>query len=738
MISCILFSGDMRLILVSNRLPVQEDGSANVGGLATGLASFLSHWKSTNNEVIWLGWPGKSIPEKEQKQFSEQMMRDHSTVPVFLKQKLADSYYNGFCNKTIWPLFHYFTAHCEYSYTTFDAYIEANTEFLKTVASIYQEGDWVWIHDYHLFLLPGMLRNLFPNMLISFFLHIPFPTFEVFRQMPETFSTRILQGMLGADLIGFHTQSYSQYFSRTILRCLGIENERGTIYLQNHLTRTGYFPMGINVEQFSNYSKSEECNHIAKEINKNHKDLKQILSVDRLDYTKGVLQRLNAFELFLKQNPNWIRKCKLVLILVPSRTDVSTYQSMKRAIDERVGAINGSFGTLDWTPILYQYKGFPFEELVPLYKNTHVMLVTPFRDGMNLVAKEFLVSQECGMLVLSEMAGAAAELPEAILVNPNDLRGMALAIQEAIEMEPEEIHARNNIMIKRLSENTVDSWAEKIFIETKEASDKNFSFQTKAISPASDILLPSNDKPIFIIFDYDGTLVNFKPLPHLAILTPELINLLKELISFQKVSIAIISGREKSFLEKTFQSLSVQLVAEHGAWYFPPEKTGWVSMFTSSGEWKTHIINHLNEFSKRVPGSFTEEKEFSLVWHFRNADPAIGLNAAREMLDELSQISANRGFFVQRGEKIIEVREYGIGKGKAALKLLPSDSQNIYVFGDDTTDEDMFREMDDSVTSIKIGKSETIAKYRLNNPDDVKLWIQSLLSYLKGTSNDST
>jgi len=586
------------------------------------------------------------------------------------------------------------------------------------------------------FSLPGILRNIYPNIFLSFFLHIPFPTFEIFRLIPERFRTKILHGLLGADLIGFHTQSYTQYFLRTLLRCQGIENERGVVFYQNHLTKTGAFPMGINVEQFYDYSKSKACKDIANTININHKNLKQILSVDRLDYTKGVLQRLNAFELFLKKYPQWIRKCKFVLVLVPSRTDVSSYQSMKRAIDEKVGAINGSYGTLDWTPILYQYKGFPFEELVPLYKNTHVMLVTPFRDGMNLVAKEFLVSQDCGMLVLSEMAGASAELPEAILVNPSDLNGMAEAIFEAIEMDQEEIHKRNQIMIKRLSENSVKNWAERILNETTEAVNKNLSFQTKSISPNSESLLPENNKKIFIIFDYDGTLVPFESLPHLALPKQELMDSLRELLQFKNVSIAIVSGRDRSFLENVFVHVPIQLIAEHGAWSKSPEEKTWKSIFTSSGEWKSQIRNHLNEFSKRVPGSFTEEKDFSLVWHFRNADPDIGLNAAREMLDELSQISANNGFFVQRGNKIIEIREYGTGKGKAALKILPSEDTNIYVFGDDTTDEDMFREMQESVKTVKIGKSETIAKYRFRNPDDVMLWIKNIIKYLKERVHD--
>ncbi|TGM32226.1 bifunctional alpha,alpha-trehalose-phosphate synthase (UDP-forming)/trehalose-phosphatase [Leptospira biflexa] len=728
----------MRLILVSNRLPVQWDGTPNVGGLATGLSSFLSHWKSLGNEVVWVGWPGKSIPEKEQRNYSKKMLEEHGTIPVFLKQKLADSFYNGFCNKTIWPLFHYFTANCEFSDLTFASYEEANQEFAKAIKEIYQPGDWVWVHDYHLFLLPGILRSEFPNILLSFFLHIPFPTFEVFRLLPERIRSKILEGVLGADLIGFHTQSYTQYFLRSLLRCLGIENERGIIYFQNHLTKAAAFPMGINVEQFSKYANSDECETIANQINVNHKNLKQILSVDRLDYTKGVLQRLNAFELFLKNNPQWIKKCKLVLVLVPSRTDVSSYQSMKRAIDEKIGAINGSFGTLDWTPILYQYKGFPFEELVPLYKNTHVMLVTPFRDGMNLVAKEFLVSQKNGMLVLSEMAGASAELPEAILVNPNDLSGMADAIKEAIEMEESEINIRNQVMVSRLKENSVMEWAKKIFNETEETANQNLNFQTKSIPPHSDSLLPKSNSPIFILFDYDGTLVPFQSFPHLAVPSKELVNSLTQLSKFSNVSVAIISGRDRKFLESIFFDMPFHLVAEHGAWHRAPNQTEWQALFFSNAEWKKEIKSHLEEFSKRVPGSFTEEKEFSLVWHFRNADPDIGLNAAREMLDELSQISSNSGFFVQRGNKIIEVREYGTGKGKAALKILPNTSIQTFVFGDDTTDEDMFRELPDHAISVKIGKSETIAKFRFQSTDDVHLWIQNLIKHLTKVHNDVT
>ncbi|MCW7466886.1 bifunctional alpha,alpha-trehalose-phosphate synthase (UDP-forming)/trehalose-phosphatase [Leptospira levettii] len=728
----------MRLILVSNRLPVQWDGTPNVGGLATGLSSFLSHWKSQGHEVLWVGWPGKSIPEKEQSLYAEKMLEEHGTIPVFLKQKLADSFYNGFCNKTIWPLFHYFTANCEYSDVTFDSYEEANEEFAKTIRSIYQPGDWVWVHDYHLFLLPGILRNEFPNILLSFFLHIPFPTFEIFRLLPERFRTKILEGLLGADLIGFHTQSYTQYFLRSLLRCLGIENERGIIYFQNHLTKTAASPMGINVEQFSKYANSEECITIANQINTNHKNLKQILSVDRLDYTKGVLQRLNAFELFLKQNPNWIKRCKLVLVLVPSRTDVSSYQSMKRAIDEKVGAINGSFGTLDWTPILYQYKGFPFEELVPLYKNTHVMLVTPFRDGMNLVAKEFLVSQRNGMLVLSEMAGASAELPEAILVNPNDLSGMSNAIKEAIEMDETEIVTRNQVMISRLKENSVMDWANKIYLETEETAKRNQNFQTKSISPNSELLLPKTKQPIFIIFDYDGTLVPFRSLPHLAVPTKELITSITKLTQNSNVSIAIISGRDRKFLESIFTGLPLHLVAEHGAWHKAPLEPEWTSLFHSHLDWKKEIKMHLDEFTKRVPGSFTEEKEYSLVWHFRNADPDIGLNAAREMLDELSQISSNSGFFVQRGNKIIEVREYGTGKGKAAMKILPNKEWETFAFGDDTTDEDMYRELPETAITVKIGKSETIAKYRFQNTDDVHSWIGSLINHLEAVGSNAT
>lgn len=714
----------MRLLLVSNRLPVSLDGKPNVGGLATGLSSFLQSWEENQNTYLWIGWPGRSIPEKDQVDLKDRMFHESGTVPVFIKQKLADLFYNGFCNKTIWPLFHYFPSLCEYSDSQFEAYKEVNELFAFKILESYQPGDWIWIHDYHLFLVPALLREKLPEAAISFFLHIPFPTFEVFRLMPERYRTPILHGLLGADVVGFHTQSYTQYFLRSLLRCGGFENERGQIYHKNHLTKAMSFPMGIDVNKFESYQKTDEFKLKVKILKEQKSGKKNILSVDRLDYSKGILQRLNSFELFLKTYPQWIGKCQLTLVLVPSRTEVSSYQSMKRAIDEKIGLINGNFGSLDWTPILYLYKGFPFEDLVPLYSNSDVLLVTPYRDGMNLVAKEFLISENNGVLVLSEMAGAAEELPESILVNPNDIVSVSDAILQALEMDEEEIFKRNKVMKERLSKNSVAHWANRIYEETFSALAENLSFHTKSISPESEVLMPKENQSYFLIFDYDGTLVDFQSLPHLAILENHTKLLMEKLVKTNRVEIAIISGRDKTFLKNQFQNLPIHLVGEHGAWHLAPNAKEWNALFTSAMVWKEEIKKRMDHFSLRVPGSFTEEKQYSLVWHFRNADPDIGLNAAREMLDELSQVSANQGFYVQRGNKIVEVREFGTGKGKAALKIMPQNKPFVYVFGDDTTDEDMFREFNEFGTTVKIGTSETIANYRFKHPTDVKTWME--------------
>jgi len=717
----------MRLILVSNRLPISPQGKPTIGGLATGLSSFLDHWKTSGNESLWVGWPGPVDSEEERTELSRKFRKEHNAIPVFIKQKLFDSFYLSFCNNTLWPLFHYFTSLTKITEDSFESYKEVNEIYANKISEIYKDEDWIWIHDYHLMLVPAILRKKFPKAKISFFLHIPFPTFEIFRFLPSTIRSSILQGLLGSDLIGFHTQLYTQYFLRSVLRILGIDNNFGTIPFEGRSVTTGSYPMGIDYRKFSDFANSTVCKKKILKIKKDN--LKIILSVDRLDYSKGVLQRLVAFDLFLKQNPEWREKCKFILIIVPSRTQIQSYSEMKSAIDEKVGLINGNYGNLNWSPIIYQYKGFSFEDLVAYYNVSDAILVTPFRDGMNLIAKEFIASQTetNGILILSETAGASAELGEAIIVNPNDVQEIADGIQLALTMPEKEKEKRNRFLKKRISKYDINYWANEILKDTNknnasETYSKTIHFKKEDWKQViSD--LDSRDKTIFFL-DYDGTLRELEKKPEDAFPTEEISDLLRALSKNNSFEIVLISGRTRSFLETYFSDLPVHLIAEHGFWWKKPNEA-WASQFQSQSLWKEEIKHLLDEYEARVPGSFVEEKDFSLVWHYRNADPEAGLKYSKELMDELFQISANSGFIVLPGNKIIEVREFGTGKGRAINVFLESkENVSVIAIGDDATDEEMFSAVPEFAISIKVGLGDSIAKYRLNHPTEVREFLK--------------
>ncbi|TGN10061.1 bifunctional alpha,alpha-trehalose-phosphate synthase (UDP-forming)/trehalose-phosphatase [Leptospira ilyithenensis] len=713
----------MRLILVSNRLPVTPQGKPTIGGLATGLSRFLDHWKKSGNESLWVGWPGPIDSEDGKSELEKKLRTEHNAIPVFIKQKLFDQFYNGFCNDTLWPLFHYFTSLTQITRDSFESYKEVNQIYADKVAGIYEDGDWIWVHDYHLMLLPAILRKKFPKAKISFFLHIPFPTFEIFRFLSTQIRSSILQGLLGSDLIGFHTQLYTQYFLRSVLRILGIENNFGIIPVEGRSVIAGSYPMGIDYNRFSDFANTAACKRKTFKIKTDK--MKIILSVDRLDYSKGVLQRLVAFDLFLKQNPEWREKCKFILIIVPSRTGIRSYSEMKRAIDEKVGLINGDYGNLNWSPIIYQYKGFSFEDLVSYYNASDTILVTPFRDGMNLIAKEFIASQTetNGILILSETAGASSELGEAILVNPNDVQEIADGIRIALTMPEAERQKRNSFLKKRIHKYNINYWASEILKDTnKSISNKTYSKTTtlqkddwkKIISDCN-----SKAKTIFFL-DYDGTLRELQRKPEDAYPTEEILNLLQTLAKEDKFEIVIISGRTKTFLESYFNELPIHLIAEHGVWWKQPNEN-WVSQFQSQSLWKEEIKHLLDEYEARVPGSFVEEKDFSLVWHYRNADPEAGLKYSKELLDELFQISVNSGFIVLPGSKIIEIREFGTGKGRIVNVFLESKNDvSVIAIGDDTTDEEMFQSLPESSITIKVGLGDSFAKYRLAHPEEVR------------------
>ena len=732
----------MSLLIVSNRLPVtiEEDNNSFVlkessGGLVSGISSYLSSMQRAKNNKAsykWLGWPGKTISESLKKSFLEKSDK-MNLKPIFLSEKVMDKFYLGFCNKTIWPLFHYFTTYSVYDEESWNIYKQVNLNFRDELLKVIQADDTIWIHDYHLMLLPKLLRDSVPDAKIGFFLHIPFPSYEIFRMLPKDWRRDILEGMLGADLVGFHTYDYTRYFFSCVQRILGYENNFGQILLPDRLVNAETFPMGIDFDGFANSAESAEAKLEIKQIRDNFGDSKIILSIDRLDYSKGILNRLKGFKRFLKLNPEWHNKVNLLMIVVPSRVGVERYSQMKREINELVGYINGKYGNLNWTPIIYQYRFINQNALSGLYNASDAALITPLRDGMNLISKEYLACKTAstGVLILSEMAGASKELGEALIINPNNTEEIASAIKEALEMPQAEQKRRNIIMRSRIKRYNVNKWADYFINTLNKVKQTQMLWSSRLLDlkhKEEMICAFRRSKKSILFLDYDGTLVPFESRPEQAAPSEKLLKLIESLCSSRGTDIALISGRDRYTMEKWFGAQNIILAAEHGAWI--KEKHGeWTQQNLFKTEWKKSIYPFLENYTDLLPGSFIEEKDFSLVWHYRKSDPEQSQVKSREMLDDLVSLTANIDVQVMQGNKIIEIRNNGINKGAIASSILMGDKYDfIFAAGDDWTDEDMFKALPESAYTIKIGINSSHAKYNLHNSGELRNLIEGFIN----------
>src|SRR6202012_1660816 len=432
-----------RLIIISNRLPfsLDKDGDKvslrqSSGGLVSAIKSYFENTTAQRGDLtekMWMGVADFPQEDWDQAVAAHADNQDFGILPVFVDKELYDKYYNGFSNSVLWPLFHYFSSLADYKKNYFEAYVQVNQLFAKKIIPLLQPGDQVWIHDYQLMILPHLLRTKKPDATIGFFLHIPFPSYEIFRLLPTEWKKTLLHGVMGADLIGFHTYDYVQHFLQSVKMLLGVENYFHNLQYQDRLIRIDLFPIGIDYNKFHDAAFDAEVQDIRDKIRTDLGDKKIIFSVDRLDYTKGLMHRLNGFEYFLERYPEWKEKMVFILNIVPSRSNIPAYNERKRMIEEKVGTINGRFSSISWQPVIYRYNHLSFKELVGLYQAADVALITPLRDGMNLVAKEYVASSlGRGVLILSELAGAASELSEAILVNPTDTSDVASSITRAL------------------------------------------------------------------------------------------------------------------------------------------------------------------------------------------------------------------------------------------------------------------------------------------------------------------
>ena len=731
----------MRLVIVSNRLPFTvsfPEGApqfkASAGGLTTGLWSYLDRKALDGTETpdyLWMGWPGASVPPEHEAAVMSYAGHQFKSSPVYLPEESMDRFYLGFCNKTIWPLFHYFPMLTHYEEDNWQEYRNVNRAFGEAVVAALRPDDVLWIHDYHLMLLPKLVREKFPDMPIGFFLHIPFPSFEIFRMLPRPWREEIIEGLLGSSLIGFHTHDYVRDFFTSVLRTCGYEHQLGSLALRDRVVKVDTFPMGVEFDRFAAAAVTRETELSVEELRQKCIGQKVIFSVDRLDYTKGLINRLRGYETFLKLNPQWHGKVVFIISVAPSRIGVDSYQAMKSELEQTVGRIVGDYGNVHWTPLVYQFRNLTFEEIVPLYRLCDVALITPLRDGMNLVAKEFIASRpdQTGVLILSEMAGAAKEMGEAIIINPFHREDFAKALEQALTMPVEEQIKRNKLLQDRLQRYNVVRWADD-FVQALVSTQKTEAArQARLLTGKASISMLQqyrDAKRRTLLLDYDGTLVPFSSEPKLAQPDAELIELLGALGSDPVNHVTIISGRPRRTLEEWVGHLPISLIAEHGVW-LRNQGGDWRMLKTMTTGWKERVRPILQLYVDRLPGALLEEKEFSLAWHYRRADPEQAPLRAKELLDDLAGYTRNIDVQVFEGNKVIEIRNSGVNKGTAGLEWLKQFQPDFVLgIGDDWTDEDLFRALPPTAFSVRVGLANTSARYYLSGPATVRKMLREL------------
>ncbi|MDX1918016.1 MAG: bifunctional alpha,alpha-trehalose-phosphate synthase (UDP-forming)/trehalose-phosphatase [Candidatus Caenarcaniphilales bacterium] len=717
-----------KVIMVANRLPVNirftDQGviyQSSPGGLATAARSLPEEYNCE-----WIGWPGElDFHKYNEKQIQTELNTQYGCEPIFLTRSQLNRYYYGMSNAVLWPIFHYLATHVDYKESDWECYVEVNELFAERVCTKLEQNPEipVWIHDYQLCLMPGMVRLRFPKARIGFFLHTPFPSSEVFRTFPHR--EDLLQGLLGASLIGFHTYGYLRHFRSSVLRLLGIDCDLDSAQLPDgRRVQFGVFPIGVDAKAIAAAKNGDGINSKTLDLVDNIADARKIiLSVDRLDYAKGLLRRLRGFKCFLERVPERACEYVLILIAVPSRTKIASYRKLKEDLEVLINEINESFEQYPHEPIAYHYNSYNFSDLIAFYNRSEIALVTPLCDGMNLVAKEFVAAkQDSGVLILSEFAGAACELGEAVIVNSWSPDHIADALEQAIAMPANEREKRMRAMNYKVHLNDIKRWASIFFRQLENSSvldSYEKPFFLTVVERDQIITEYRAAKKKLLLLDFDGTLISFKKTPELAYPDQELLNLILRLA--KTCEITIISGRSRENLESWFRELPVNLSAEHGLWIRLQGDQDWQKMLPNDFtlDWFSKVEEIMESYVLATPGSLIERKEVSIVWHHRAADPEFGQSQARELVVLLKNILQDIPVQVNSGKAIVEVRPITTNKGNIFhhLDLFKREYDLIYAFGDDETDEDLFRAgiSRPQVITFKVGQGATNAQYRLHD-----------------------
>ncbi len=715
------------------------DVEQSSGGLAAAL-------RGVGGSRRWVGWPGSVIPPDREAEVRNVLAAD-GLYPVFLSAEDEEDFYGRICNDSIWPLFHYLPDRFSFTQDAWVRYVDVNERFADAIAEHCTPGCQVWIQDFQLMLVPEALRRRRADVSIGFFLHVPFPSSEIYRLLPSR--EQVLRGLLGADYIGFHTGDYVRHFRSSCLRVLGIEPGPDLVEHEGRVVGVGADPIGIDVESLLETLADPATAEVQAEIEARYTGRRLILGIERLDYTKGIPQKLQAFERFLEQDPERATTTTMLQVLVPSRLESPDYRAQRDEIELMVAHVNGRFGEPGRTPVEYLHRSLSPAELVSLYRRADVMAVTPLRDGMNLVAQEFVLCQSAetdlpgrfrGALVLSELAGAAHVLPGALLVNPWDVDDIVARFTEALELDPEERRRRLGLMAGRVEQLDCRRWADTFLGRLARYTRRDRQTQsTRLLDDGSRERIGQRfvrARRRTLLLDYDGTLRELATHPDLAVPTREIVELLGDLAALPATEVHVVSGRRQETLEQWFGDLPVYLCAEHGYLARAPDGQ-WERQLDVDLSWMPRIERLLRRVTADVPGTLVERKSCSVTWHYRQAEPEYGAWRARELLVAIEQLLLGAPAEILLGHRVIEVRARGVNKGAYVRALFPQGRESshfVLAAGDDRTDLDLYTALPAGSIGVHVGRPQRRARdvsprdqYVVESPRAVRSLLRSLV-----------
>ncbi|XP_047476832.1 alpha,alpha-trehalose-phosphate synthase [UDP-forming]-like [Penaeus chinensis] len=751
------------MVVVANRLPFtvqknpvtgQMERKHCAGGLVTAVAPVVVETKG-----LWVGWSGQhqedgvvEIPEANPNDQSPTAgLKSWQVKPMMSQKTLFDNYYNGCCNATFWPLFHSMPDRAIFQQDKWEAYREVNEQFAKLTVEAVQSLSksnpetipLVWLHDYHLMMAANSIRDRCDKLglpiKMAFFLHIPFPSWDIMRLFP--WDDELLQGILGCDSVGFHVEDYCLNFIDCCQRRLGCRVDREQMLVEHNGRTVSVHPLPISIPYDRFVSLAEK----APQVVKNNEQEQLLLGVDRLDYTKGLVHRIRAFETLLQKHPEHIEHVTFLQVAVPSRTDVKEYQELKEDLDQLIGRINGRFSTPNWSPIRYIYGCVSQEQLAAFYRDSSVAVVTPLRDGMNLVAKEFVACQvsEPGVLMLSPFAGAGTSMHEALIVNPYETAEFAEVMHRALTMPKDERELRMQQLRHREREHDVNFWLQSFLKSVDCLADNN-------LTPGRLLPLREEDFSHFLasyvtessrlalILDYDGTLAPIAPHPDLAQMPEETRRVLERLAHMPDVNVAILSGRSMQNVKSMIGIEGITYAGCHGFEILHPDGT--LFMHPIPHEYEVQLEQLKKQLQEEVcrDGAWLEEKVSGITFHYREVPE----DKQQAIMSRAHELFLANGVKVYQSPMAYETRPpVTWDNGRAAIYLLRTlfgldwcDRVSTIFAGDDISDEDAMRALQGMAVTFRVTTSpnlRTAATYRLPNTDAVLTmlkWVEKRLS----------